>query len=131
MKKVKQNMNKQPGKRRNVSRTQPAKGLAGPKAMRRCKVRPIKEILRWAEEFEDVIWYDRKLVLQQSLRDGTQTITPEVKKGMLAGMRELEEKYGKKRLRSYYKDDFGWGMLNGKLSALRWVLGRDWDMLDT
>jgi hypothetical protein len=28
-------------------------------------------------------------------------------------------------------DDFEWDMVNGKLSALRWVLSEDWDMLDT
>ncbi|WP_054313145.1 PIN domain-containing protein [Mesorhizobium sp. 1M-11] len=28
-------------------------------------------------------------------------------------------------------DTFEWGMINGKLSAIRWVLGDDWDMLDT
>jgi hypothetical protein len=28
-------------------------------------------------------------------------------------------------------DDFEWGMINGKLSAIRWMLGDEWDMLDT
>ena len=79
----------------------------------------------------DVIWYDRKLVLLENLKEGTETIDPEIRKGMLASMRALEKKYGKKKLRDYYHNDFEWGMINGKLSALRWVLGDDWDMLDT
>jgi hypothetical protein len=27
--------------------------------------------------------------------------------------------------------DFEWSMINGKLSALRWVTGDEWDMLGT
>jgi hypothetical protein len=95
------------------------------------KTRSVQSILKAEQEFTDVIWYDRKLVLQQKLRAGTATITPEIRKGMLQAMRRAERKYGKKKLRSYYKDDFGWGMLSGKLSAIRWVLGERWDVLDT
>jgi hypothetical protein len=88
-------------------------------------------ILKAENEFMDVIWYDRKLVLLQNLKKRTETIDPEIRKGMLAAMRATEKKYGKRKLRNYYHDDFEWGMLNGKLSALRWVLGDEWDMLDT
>jgi hypothetical protein len=93
--------------------------------------RPATTILKAEQEFCDVIWYDRKLVLQQKLKAGTERIDPEIKKGMHSAMRRMEARYGKKKLRNYYKDDFGWGMLSGKLSALRWVLGDEWDMLDT
>jgi hypothetical protein len=86
-------------------------------------------ILKAESEFMDVIWYDRKLVLLKRFKEGVEKIDPEIEKGMFAAMRATERKYGKKKLRNYYHDDFEWGMLNGKLSALRWVLGDDWDNL--
>ena len=46
-------------------------------------------------------------------------------------MSRVEKKYGKRKLRNYYHNDFEWGMLNGKFSALRWVMGSEWDFLDT
>lgn len=90
-----------------------------------------KSIMAAEQEFETVIWYDRKLVLQERLKEGLETIDPEIEKGMLEAMQRAERKYGKRKIRKYYSNDFEWGMLNGKLSALRWVLGDEWDMLDT
>ena len=49
--------------------------------------------------------------------------------GALKSAEKMIQKYGEENLGPY--SDFEWGMLNGKLSALRWVLGEDWDMLDT
>jgi len=68
-----------------------------------------RAILEAESEFMDVIWYDRKLVLLQNIKEGKETIDPKIKKGMLTSMRRVEKKYGKKRLRNYYHNDFEWG----------------------
>ena len=43
--------------------------------------------------------------------------------------RRLEKRYADGELGPW--SDFEWGMINGKLSALRWMLGSEWDFLDT
>src|SRR5258706_7487069 len=56
-------------------------------------------------------------------------IQRDIWKGALKAAAKVERRLGLENLGPW--DDFEWGMLNGKLSALRWVLGDEWDMLDT
>lgn len=52
-----------------------------------------------------------------------------VYQGAIRSAERVRKKYGAENFGPW--DDFEWGMINGKLSALRWVLGDEWDMLDT
>jgi hypothetical protein len=91
------------------------------------------------------IWYNRHWNLRSAIEEGTCRIVPEgeyfrapyrqdqildtVQAGALAAAKKTENEFGLDDLRPW--DDFEWDMLNGKLSALRWVLGDDWDILDS
>lgn len=89
-------------------------------------IRGVKEILRAEDEFFTKVWYGRKDTAENYRAQGT---PKEIIKGMLKAKRAAEKRFGKKNLGPW--SDFEWGMLSGKLSAIRWVLGDDWDMLDT
>jgi hypothetical protein len=84
-----------------------------------------KSLLNAENEFFDKVWYNRHYSYDIS------KLTPAQRKNWQTAeklAKQIERKYGKKNL---LYSDFEWGMVNGKLSALRWVLGDDWDMLDT
>jgi len=87
------------------------------------------EIVDVIGELLDRVWYNRHLFLREQIEAGKESVDPEIWKGALKSARKVEMRYGKAELGPW--DDFEWGMINGKLSALRWVLGDDWDMLDT
>lgn len=93
-------------------------------------MRSEEDILKAEQEFCDRVWYNRKLVMFENIRDGREEMpTEELMDAVTKSMRKCEEKYGGKDNLVY--DDFEWGMVNGKLSALRWVMGDEWDELYT
>jgi len=88
-----------------------------------------KEIADAIEQLLDTIWYDRHLSLKYRVQNQGEHVNLEIWKGALNSAKKVVEKYGRENLGPW--TDFEWGMLNGKLSALRWIVGEDWDMLDT
>lgn len=91
--------------------------------------RLLDEIQQWEQELFDRIWYQRTLnhiYRLEEADDGPGLL--DLQKVARLAMERAEAQYGES-LGPY--SDFEWGMLNGKLSALRWVLGAEWDFLDT
>jgi hypothetical protein len=107
--------------------------------------RRLSEILEAEHLLFRQVWYNRHWSLRTSIENGTHHVVGEkdysrtpyrpdqildtVWAGAVVAAKRTEEELGAENLGPW--DDFEWGMINGKLSALRWVLGDDWDMLDT
>jgi hypothetical protein len=87
--------------------------------------RGFDEISRAELEMFDRIWYQRSLAHEHD--EGIDV--EELRRIAGPGRTRVEKTYGAENLGPY--TDFEWGMLHGKLSALRWVLGDEWDFLDT
>ena len=92
------------------------------------------------DELFDKVWYNRHMNMMYHIDEGETEIvpagTPRYGNGVIHEDVLIRAKAAAQRVREKYEDtgpwsDFEWGMLNGKLSALRWVLGEEWDMLDT
>jgi len=82
-----------------------------------------KAILKAYNEFWDKVWWNRHQVLLE--KEGQESVPKEA----LEAAKRIEKKYGAKNLGW---DDFEWGLLSGRMSALAWVMGSEWDgSLDT
>lgn len=103
-------------------------------------------VLENIDELVTKLWYNRHQMRKEMIERGniklvekddgkpakrgqSRPIQRDIWEGALKAAKSVEAQYGRKNLGPY--DDFEWGMLNGKLSALRWVMGDEWDMLDT
>jgi len=93
--------------------------------------RRLDEITAAEQLLHDRIWYHRSL--QHEYRLLEQGDVEELERLVAIagpGRRRVEACYQEPGQLGPYSD-FELGMLNGKLSALRWVLGSEWDFLDT
>jgi hypothetical protein len=94
-------------------------------------LRRVSEILRIESELTDKLWYGRKPNADEPLPDSMKNVPAELIEGMRAAQKRMEDQYGRDELLSHVESQFAWGMLSGKVSAIRWVLGEEWDMLDS
>ena len=108
--------------------------------------RRLSEILDAERLLFQQVWYNRHCNLRSRIEDGSVRLVTQREFTRLTGhhpevvvdtvweravraAKKTEGEIGAEHLGPW--DDFEWGMINGKLSALRWVLGDEWDMLDT
>jgi hypothetical protein len=107
--------------------------------------RRLTEIVDVIDELVTKVWYDHHQVTRQKIEAGKtkivekETFPPkdplrrpfqrDVWERARKAAAKVENRFGRENLGPWTK--FEWGMMNGKLSTLRWVLGDEWDMLDT
>ena len=87
--------------------------------------RPTDEIVALIGELMDKIWYNQNIVFQQEVEEGAEKCDPRIKAGTIEIAEMVENEYGKENLGPYPEVELG--MMLGKASALRWVLGEDWE----
>ena len=84
------------------------------------------------EEFFERVWYVRSIVHADAENE---EVPENIRAGARAARQRVEDRYGRdslwKPIGPGHDEAWEYGYISGKLATLRWVLGSEWDFLDT
>jgi len=90
------------------------------------------DILEMYNELWEKVWYIRKIIRFEKMQRGEVPYEDQNQPHLIKAlerMKQIEDKYG---LENLVWPDVEWGIVQGKLSALSWVMGSEWEgSLDT
>jgi hypothetical protein len=104
--------------------------------------RKIAEIVSAEHELFEKIWYYHHCLRQARVAQGQieiveqdaasaqfdgRSVKRDIWEASMRAARRIAERHGTQNLGPW--NEFEWGMINGKLSALSWALGDEWDMI--
>ena len=94
--------------------------------------RTLAEIADAMEEFFDRVWYVRSMVHSDAENE---EVPENIRAGARTARQRVEDRYGRdslwKPIGPGHDEAWEYGYISGKLATLRWVLGSEWDFLDT
>ena len=85
------------------------------------------DILAEYNELWEKVWYVRKVIRQEKMDAGEIPHEDPNQSHLIKAaerMKQIEEKYGSENL---LVGDIEWGIVQGRLSALAWAMGSDWE----
>jgi len=78
-----------------------------------------------------MVWYVRSIALDGDRRE----LPGDIHEVLMANRHRAEARYGRdelwKAIGSGHEETWQYGYISGNLATLRWVLGSEWDFLDT
>lgn len=80
------------------------------------------EVITEEQRLYNQLWYARHMIMEMPAH-----VPPDIVERAEAKARQVEKEYSKEHLDGIQHDPYEVGVMHGKLMALRWMLGMNWN----